>query len=543
MKWAQAPASREQILLFRESLDDAIGADHPIRCFDVLLKELNWKAWEARYDPTRGQPAVHPRLVAGVILWGALKGIRSSRKLEEATGERLDLLWFLERRSLDHSTLAKFRVRFERELKDLTRQLSQQVVDRSCGEFMEIILDGTRMRADSDRCGARTAEALERLIADCEKKLRESLDQLAQGDLFEVPETQEAEVLQQEMERLHRQLEKYERALEVARKRDVAKEEIFGSKATPVRVPVTDADSTLMPNKEGGFAPNYTPVLAVDSQSGAIVYGEIVEGSDESPSVAAAVQEVQENLGQKPQRLLADTGFASGPALEFLEEAQVDAYMPTGTLKQKQEPVQRAEPSEPISPERWKDLPRKGKQLDRSAFVYDAEGDQYYCPMGKALKRFRRGRYQYTGYQYVSYRCPGRVGCPLAERCVRGKAKYRTVQRDEYQELRDRVDKRMATEDGKKIYKRRAPVIEGVFGIIKHVLGVRRFLLRGIDQVRIEWNWICAAFNLKKLLQLCRTGKNPVNYRLNSVLQRLVCCSPSLQRVRAKISPIVLCAA
>ena len=34
--------------------------------------------------------------------------------------------------------------------------------------------------------------------------------------------------------------------------------------------------------------------------------------------------------------------------------------------------------------------------------------------------------------------------------------------------------------------------------VIKQVMGLRRFLLRGVDKVRTEWRWACTAFNLQK---------------------------------------------
>ena len=41
---------------------------------------------------------------------------------------------------------------------------------------------------------------------------------------------------------------------------------------------------------------------------------------------------------------------------------------------------------------------------------------------------------------------------------------------------------------------------ETQFAIIKHILGVRQFLLRGLEKVRTEWCWVCTAYNLKKLI-------------------------------------------
>ena len=50
------------------------------------------------------------------------------------------------------------------------------------------------------------------------------------------------------------------------------------------------------------------------------------------------------------------------------------------------------------------------------------------------------------------------------------------------------MDHRLQTPEGKKLYALRKETPEPVFGIIKSVLGFRQFLLRGLDNVRGEWN-------------------------------------------------------
>jgi hypothetical protein len=52
---------------------------------------------------------------------------------------------------------------------------------------------------------------------------------------------------------------------------------------------------------------------------------------------------------------------------------------------------------------------------------------------------------------------------------------------------------RLATPEGKKLYRLRKQMPEPVFGIIKSVLGFRQFLLRGIDKVRGEWSLVTMA--------------------------------------------------
>jgi transposase len=64
---------------------------------------------------------------------------------------------------------------------------------------------------------------------------------------------------------------------------------------------------------------------------------------------------------------------------------------------------------------------------------------------------------------------------------------------------------KLATKEGKRIYGKRASSVEPVFGIIKSAMGLRQFLLRGIEKVRIEWDLACLAYNVRRLWSLSTT--------------------------------------
>ena len=59
--------------------------------------------------------------------------------------------------------------------------------------------------------------------------------------------------------------------------------------------------------------------------------------------------------------------------------------------------------------------------------------------------------------------------------------------------------RKLRTIKGRATYARRKQIVEPVFGQIKEARGIRRFLLRGVEQVRAEWKLICATHNLLKL--------------------------------------------
>jgi transposase len=58
---------------------------------------------------------------------------------------------------------------------------------------------------------------------------------------------------------------------------------------------------------------------------------------------------------------------------------------------------------------------------------------------------------------------------------------------------------KLRTATGKALYAARKHIVEPVFGQIKSVRGIRKFLLRGLEKVSAEWQLICLTHNLLKI--------------------------------------------
>lgn len=67
---------------------------------------------------------------------------------------------------------------------------------------------------------------------------------------------------------------------------------------------------------------------------------------------------------------------------------------------------------------------------------------------------------------------------------------------------KEQMAHRLKTAAGQSLYKLRKQTVEPVFGIIKEVMGFRRFLLRGRVKVNLEWLLVCVSYNLKRLFAL-----------------------------------------
>jgi len=98
--------------------------------------------------------------LAGAILYGLTVGVRTSRKLEDACRHRVDFMWLVEGRTIDHSTFAGFRKDFGRQIKDLFKQVGRLAMTMGLVRLNTVALDGTRVRANADRRATASAKTL-----------------------------------------------------------------------------------------------------------------------------------------------------------------------------------------------------------------------------------------------------------------------------------------------------------------------------------------------------------------------------------------------
>lgn len=69
-----------------------------------------------------------------------------------------------------------------------------------------------------------------------------------------------------------------------------------------------------------------------------------------------------------------------------------------------------------------------------------------------------------------------------------------------------RMNARLKSDRGRALYRLRHQTVEPVFGIVKQVMGFRRFMLRGLEQVNGEWHLVCMAYNCKRLHRLIQAA-------------------------------------
>ncbi len=511
MEWAKAPASRRQLTTLPHCFDDDIPADHDVRLVDMVLGQLDWAPWEAAYKREIGRPPIHPRVLAGIILYGTLRKLKSSRALEAALRERLDFRWLAEGRSIDHSTIAEFAIKHHEQLRAIFTSTVRVAIELGWTQLEMLAFDGTRISASNHRSRTRTPEELREL----DRRLGERFDQLRQeGEAADRRWSANEEACRT---RQQNDIAKKQQAIAAALKR--LEELRTAGAATPARLPLTDLDARVMPNKHGGCAPNYTPLATVDVATGLMVAADVIASTEEDKELVPAILDVRATFGARAGSIaLADGLMATGANLERCEQEKIDLYAPTGLERREDDPTRREDPRQPVPTERHDRLPtekrgRTGRQLSKQAFVYDAAADCYWCPQGKALtyrqttkEKKGKGFRERRRYRSNKQDC---AGCVLKALCLQGKSVERGISREPHEDRREAQAAKMSTPSGRERYAKRRHAGERPFAMIKEEFGARRFRTRGREKVRQAWTWLATAFNLTILMRRMRGTTGP----------------------------------
>jgi len=245
------------------------------------------------------------------------------------------------------------------------------------------------------------------------------------------------------------------------------------------KVNLTDGDARFM-KTTSGLRVAYNGQAVVEGKSGIIVAEEVVDEPGDNDELLPMLHKVEENLGANAEHNLADAGYFSGENLTQCAKEGLEVVMPEPQAKRK------------------KDSPEQA--YHKSKFEYNREQDIYRCPQGEILTLSHTGRDR--DVEAWTYRGRGCKGCAVREQCTKD-SKGRTLKRYSYDELVVAHRQKMKEEPSRSLSKRRKEIVEPVFGIIKEQLEGRRFLLRGLENVRGEWALLCAAYNLRKIFKRC----------------------------------------
>lgn len=416
-----------------------------------------------------GTNALHPRMLLKLIFYGIGTGNRSSRKIARLAAKDLGGIMLCGGQRPSWRTIARFILDKQDQVHDLFLQVLQLCISLGMVNFGHFSLDGTKIKANASKHSAMSAGRMKKEVADLTEEITKALNELQANDVIETQQfgDKTSDELPEELSRKQARLNKLNYALAELEKRAQAK----GKKLDPKdQYNFTDPESRMMITRKDGPQQCYNHQIIVDSQERVITAYTTSQASNDIEQLVPTLEESEANTGQEPEKLSGDTGYFSGTNLKHLEAKMIDGY---------------------ICPE------KQVGEYDKTKFHYDSKRDVYICPNNRELacawKKIRDG--QMIDSQYVGD-C---TGCAHQGKCTKSKTGNRTINRDQYDPLREQMRAKFQTEAGQEVYSHRKELPEPVFGQIKQQQAFHQHLRHGLKGANNEFGLACLVYNIKRI--------------------------------------------
>ncbi|MEE1798394.1 transposase [Streptomyces sp. JV176] len=143
-------------------------------CWKVLdvVEELDLSAFDACFrSDGQGGAAYPPATLIALILYCYSKGVRSSRRIEQACWDDVGCRIIAANRRVDHSTVARFIRRHRDALASLFVQVLSLCGRRGLVDLSAVAVDGSPMEANASRRSNQRLEQLEATVSQCEDQI------------------------------------------------------------------------------------------------------------------------------------------------------------------------------------------------------------------------------------------------------------------------------------------------------------------------------------------------------------------------------------
>ena len=304
----------EQAYLLPPSVREVLGEGH--LCFFVhrAVEKLDLEGFVKVYSE-EGHPAYHPALMLKVWLYAYAVGITSSRRLEERIQEDLALRYLAGGARPDYWALNDFRRRQKQAVNNVFTQVVELARSLGMGKLGHVAIDSTRIAANAAADSVDTEKKLRRERAKIRKQIRRWQQQCKAEDPNEAAGTT---VGREVLEKLEQRLGEIPARLERLKKSGMKK------------LSRTDEDSRFLRQRQG-FVLGYTGTMAV-SEDHLIVAQQVSQAGSDNELLVAMVERVEQECGERPEQVSADSGFFSQQNLRAMEERGIDAYVPDSHL-------------------------------------------------------------------------------------------------------------------------------------------------------------------------------------------------------------------
>jgi len=438
---------RDTAYLLPPSVDEWLPEDHLARFIVEIVDELDISDLESAYTAS-GSDAYHPRMMLALLFYCYATGTFSSRKMEAATYESVPVRYVAANQHPDHDTICTFRRRFLTPLSDLFTQILLVAHEMELVEVGDVSIDGSKATANASKHKAMSWERACELEDQLSREVAEMMAQAEQAD----NESIDADSLPEELALREERLTKIRAAKAMIQQRA---EKRYQQEQADYQKKM--ADRKAKEERTGKKTPGRKP----------------------SPPEPGPKASDQVNFTDPESRIMLTSSNGWQQAYNVQHSVDMNSHMILGghitqATNDKQQLTPALDAVEAL-PEELGTI----KRIVADSGYFSQDNVEEVTDNRDATPYIAKGRQNH--HPDWTQRL-AKAGPPP----------------DDPTPL-EAMQWRLSTQEGRDFYARRKSTVEPVFGIIKHVMGFRRFLLRGLDKVRGEWKLLQCAYNLKRM--------------------------------------------
>jgi transposase len=341
------PYYPDEDLLLPPSLREWLPENHLAYFVSDVVDQLDLSAMDAVYgDEKRGQPPYDPRMMTKLLVYGYCVGVFSSRRIEKRLREDIAFRVLAADNQPNFRTIADFRKIHLATLEGLFEQVLKIALEAGAMKIGQVALDGTKIKANASKHKAMSYGRMR----DKEKELRSQVkDLLAQAEAADAAEDvrhgreKRGDELPEELARRENRLKKIREAKRALEER--AREKATAAGEAPEQAKpkdkdqynFTDPESRIMMGADG-IIQGYNAQAAVEPDLQLIVGQSVTPASNDKQQLVPMLETIEQQSGQRPTEVLADSGYCSEKNLEALESAhrpeqRMEGYIATERLQ------------------------------------------------------------------------------------------------------------------------------------------------------------------------------------------------------------------
>src|SRR5262245_47183731 len=258
-------------------LEEALPAEHPVHVFVDLVRSVDLDHFAVPPGP-KGEKPYHPHALFGVLAWGYLHGVRSSRKLARLARQEATFVYLAGGGAPNYRTLARFRRENAAAFTAVFQETVLLALRLGLAKLGHVALDGTKLRANSSKHKAMSYGRMKQREAQLQEEIARLVEGAAAQDDAEDQEygaDSDGYAVDAELTRRAERLAKIRALRERLEAEERAAQGLEADEAPAIadaeQRSFADGDARIMLTKRGEYAYAYNAEAAVDAAHGVIV--------------------------------------------------------------------------------------------------------------------------------------------------------------------------------------------------------------------------------------------------------------------------------